>query len=313
VPASGFSRIRFVGIGMIACTVSRPRVYEGAGVPSEIEAELASAFELVEAPGDAEGVVVTPAVKVDAAYLDAAGRQLRIVANYAVGLDNVDLDAARERGIVVSNTPGVLTNATAEHAIGLVLSLLRRIGEGDRSLRRRDEWEWGPDFMVGESLEGKEVLVVGPGRIGRRVAALAEAHGARARFAGRADDLLELLRTADVVSLHCPLTPETRHLIDAPAFAAMRSTAVLVNTARGQVVDEAALVSALQAGAIAGAALDVFEREPTVSDELLAMENVVLTPHIASATRETRHAMGMLVVSALRAVLLEARTPENAV
>ncbi len=132
-------------------------------------------------------------------------------------------------------------------------------------------------------------------------------------FAGRTDDLLELLRTADVVSLHCPLTPETRHLIDAAALAAMKPTAVLVNTARGQVVDEAALVSALQAGTIAGAALDVFEHEPAVSEELLAMENVVLTPHIASATRETRHAMGMLVVSALRAVLLEGRTPENAV
>ena len=142
-------------------------------MPAEIEQELAESFELVAALGGADGVVVTPAVAVDAAFLDAAGPQLRIVANYAVGLDNVDLDATRERGIVVSNTPGVLTNATAEHAIALVLTLLRRIGEGDRSLRRRDSWEWGPDFMVGESLEGKEVLVVGPGRIGRRVAELA--------------------------------------------------------------------------------------------------------------------------------------------
>jgi glyoxylate reductase len=167
--------------------------------------------------------------------------------------------------------------------------------------------------MVGESLEGKELLVVGPGRIGRRVAELALAHGARPTFAGRDDDLLDLLPTADVVTLHCPLTPETRHLVDDAALAAMKPTAVLVNTARGLVVDEAALVSALEAGSIAGAALDVFEHEPAVSEELLAMENVVLTPHIASATRETRHAMGMLVVSALRAVLLEGRTPPNAV
>ncbi len=282
-------------------------------MPAEIELELATHFELVASPSEAEGVVVTPAVRVDAAYLDSAGPQLRVVANYAVGIDNVDLDAARERGVVVSNTPGVLTNATAEHAIALVLALLRRIGEGDRSLRRRDHWEWGPDFMVGESLEGKEVLVVGPGRIGRRVAELAHAHGARATFAGRSDDLLELLPAADVVTLHCPLTPETRHLVDAEAFEAMKPTAVLVNTARGQVVDEAALVAALQEGSIAGAALDVFEDEPVVSEELLAMENVVLTPHIASATRETRHAMGMLVVSALRAVLLDGRTPPNAV
>jgi glyoxylate reductase len=298
---------------MIEYAVSRPRVHEAAGVPAEIEAELAASFDLIGAPSGADGVVVTPAVSVDAAFLDAAGTQLRIVANYAVGIDNVDLDATRERGIVVSNTPGVLTNATAEHAIGLVLALLRRIAEGDRALRRRDSWDWGPDFMVGESLEGKELLVVGPGRIGRRVAELALAHGARPTFAGRDDDLLDLLAGADVVTLHCPLTPETRHLVDTEALAAMKPTAVLVNTARGLVVDEAALVEALQAGRIAGAALDVFEHEPAVSEELLTMENVVLTPHIASATRETRNAMGMLVVSALRAVLLEGRTPPNAV
>jgi lactate dehydrogenase-like 2-hydroxyacid dehydrogenase len=288
-------------------------VHEAAGVPAEIEEELAASFELVGAPRGADGVVTTPAIPVDEAFLDAAGPQLRIVANYAVGLDNIDFDATRARGIVVSNTPGVLTNATAEHAIALMLALLRRVVEGDRSLRRRDEWEWGPDFMVGEGLEGKEVLVVGPGRIGTRVGELAHAHGANASFAGREDDLHALLRDADVVTLHCPLTPETRHLIDEGALAAMKPSAVLVNTARGPVVDESALVSALQRGELAGAALDVFEREPVVTEELLGMENVVLTPHIASATRETRHAMGMLVVSALKAVLLEDRIPENAV
>lgn len=230
-----------------------------------------------------------------------------------MGLDNIDLEAAHERGVVVTNTPGVLTNATAEHTIGLALALLRRVAEGDRALRRRDAWEWGPDFMVGEGLEGKELLVVGPGRIGRRVAQLSEAHGASVVFAGRDDDLHARLATADVVSLHCPLTPHTRHLIDADALAALKPTAVLVNTARGPVVDERALVAALMAGSIAGAALDVFEHEPAVSKELLTMENVVLTPHIASATREARLAMGMLVVSALRAVLIEGRTPSNAV
>jgi glyoxylate reductase len=293
--------------------VSRPRVHEAAGVPEEIERELAHSFELVDAPVGADGVVVTPAVPVDAAYLDAAGPQLRIVANYAVGLDNIDLTAARERGVVVTNTPGVLTNATAEHAIGLLLALLRRISEGDRSLRRRDHWEWGPDFMIGEGLEGKAVLVVGPGRIGRRVGELADAFGAQVRFGGRDDSVRALLATVDVVTLHCPLTEQTRHLVDADAFAAMKPTAVLVNTARGPVVDESALVDALRSGSIAGAALDVFEDEPRVSEELLTMENVVLTPHIASATREARLAMGMLCVSALRAVLLEGRTPPNAV
>jgi glyoxylate reductase len=167
--------------------------------------------------------------------------------------------------------------------------------------------------MVGEGLENKEVLVVGPGRIGRRVAELAEAHGARAAFAGRGDDLLAALASADVVTLHCPLTPDTRHLIGADALDAMKSTAVLVNTARGPVVDEAALVSALEDGTIAGAALDVFEHEPAVPEELLRMDNVVVTPHIASATRDARLAMGRLVVSALRAVLLEGRVPDNAV
>jgi glyoxylate reductase len=288
-------------------------VHEAAGIPAEIEQELRASFELVDSPSGADGVVVTPAVTVDAAFLDGAGVRLRIVANYAVGLDNIDLEAAHERGVVVTNTPGVLTNATAEHTIGLTLALLRRIAEGDRALRRRDAWEWGPDFMVGEGLEGKELLVVGPGRIGRRVAQLSEAHGARVAFAGRDDDLRARLATADVVSLHCPLTPQTRHLIDADALAALKPTAVLVNTARGPVVEERALVAALEAGSIAGAALDVFEHEPAVSEELLAMENVVLTPHIASATREARLAMGVLVLSALRAVLIEGRTPSNAV
>ena len=282
-------------------------------MPAEIERELAASFELVDAPNGADGVVTTPAIPVDEAFLDAAGPRLRIVANYAVGLDNIDLDATRARGVVVSNTPGVLTNATAEHAIALMLALLRRVVEGDRSLRRRDSWEWGPDFMVGEGLSGKEVLVVGPGRIGTRVGELSLAHGARPSFAGRGDDLGALLGAADVVTLHCPLTRETRHLIDADVLAAMKPTAVLVNTARGPVVDESALVGALQRGELAGAALDVFEHEPRVTEELLELENVVVTPHIASATRETRHAMGMLVVSALRAVLLEGRIPENAV
>jgi glyoxylate reductase len=282
-------------------------------VPAEIAAELAESFEPIDSPDGADGVIVTPAVLVDAAFLDRVGPQLRIVANYAVGIDNLDLDAIRERGVVASNTPGVLTNATAEHTIALLLALLRRVVEGDRSLRRRDPWEWGPDFMVGEGLEGKEVLVVGPGRIGRRVAELAVAHGARVALAGRDDDLQALLASADVVTLHCPLTPETRYLVDSRALATMKPTAILVNTSRGPVVDEDALVAALCEGTIGGAALDVFEREPAVPEELLAMDNVVVTPHVASATRETRLAMGQLVVSALRAVLLEGRTPPNAV
>jgi glyoxylate reductase len=293
--------------------MARPRVHEAAGMPAEIERELRESFELVPSVVGAHGVVVTPAVMVDAAFLDAAGPQLRVVANYAVGIDNLDLDAAREREVVLTNTPGVLTNATAEHALGLMLALFRRIAEGDRSLRRRDSWEWGPDYMVGESLESKTVLVVGAGRIGRRVGELVEALGASVVLAGRDADLRSLLALADVVTLHCPLTSDTRHLIDGSALALMKPTAILVNTARGPVVDEAALVHALAEGSIAGAALDVYELEPAVSKELLAFENVVLTPHIASATRDARRAMGMLCISALRAVLLEDRAPPNAV
>jgi len=293
--------------------MARPRVFEAADVPQEIERELHEAFEMVDTAAGADGVIVTPAIRVDGAYLDGVGEQLRIVANYAVGIDNVDVEAARERGVVVTNTPGVLTNATAEHTLALMLALLRRVAEGDRSLRRRDPWEWGPDFMVGEGLEGKRVLVVGRGRIGRRVGELVEALGATATFARRGDDLHALLADADVVTLHCPLTPQTRHLLDAAALRAMKPTAILVNTARGAVVDEAALVRALDEDAIGGAALDVFEHEPTVSEELLVLENVVVTPHIASATHEARLAMGRLCVSALRAVLLEGRVPANAV
>ncbi len=292
---------------------ARPRVHLATPVPLAIEQALAHDFELVPSASGADGIVATPAVTVDAAYIDAAGPQLRIVANYAVGTDNVDLEHARRRGVVVTNTPDVLTNAVAELTIALILALLRRICEGDRMIRRREPWRIAPEFMLGESLEGKELLVVGPGRIGKRVAQLADAHGARATFAGRGDDLHARLRDADVVSLHVPLTRETRHLIDDPALAVMKPTAILVNTARGQVVDERALVAALRAGSLAGAALDVYEFEPEVSEGLLELDNVVLTPHIASATRDTRLAMGMLCVDALRAVLLEGRTPSNAV
>jgi glyoxylate reductase len=291
----------------------RPRVHLAERVPAEVEAALAADFELVPAVVGADGVVTVLTVVVDDAYLDAAGPQLRIVANYAVGVNNIDLEAARRRGIVVSNTPDVLTGATAELALTLMLSLLRRVTEGDRFVRRREPWQFSLEFMLGESLDGKTLLIVGPGRIGRETARLAEAFGATAIYGGRGDPLPELFAGADIVSIHCPLTAETHHLVDAALLARMRPTAILVNTARGPIVDEAALVHALRSGAIAGAALDVFEFEPVVTEELLAMENVVLSPHLGSATRRTREAMGMLAVDALRAVLLEGRRPANAV
>ena len=290
-----------------------PRVHVTAPVPREVEEALAASFELVPDPAGADGVLTVLTVRVDDGFLGAAGPQLRVVANYAVGVDNIDLEAARRRGVVVANTPDVLTGATAELAVALMLALLRRVVEGDRFVREGRPWEFSLEFMLGEGLEGRELLIVGPGRIGRATARLAEAFGARPTLAGRADPLADLLPGADVVSLHTPLTPQTRHLVGADELALLRPTAVLVNTARGPVVDEAALVAALEAGALAGAALDVYEREPEVTEALRALPNVVLTPHLGSATRDTRVAMGMLCVDALRAVLLEGRVPANAV
>jgi glyoxylate reductase len=291
----------------------RPRVHVVERVPSEVEEALARDFELVGTSVGVEGIVAMLTVRIDDAYLDAVGPELRVVANYAVGVDNVDLDAARRRGVVVTNTPDVLTAATAELAMALLLALVRRVAEGDRFVRRRDEWRFSLEFMLGTGLAGKTLLVVGPGRIGRATGRLAEAFGMHIVFAGRSDALAPLLADADVVSVHCPSTPETRHLVDAAALASMKPTAVLVNTARGPIVDEGALVDALRAGTIAGAALDVYEREPEVHEGLLELDNVVLTPHLGSATRDVRVAMGMLCVEGLRAVLLEDRIPANAV
>jgi lactate dehydrogenase-like 2-hydroxyacid dehydrogenase len=291
----------------------RPRVHVTGPVPARIADELGRDFELVEDPSGADGILPLLDTTVDDAYLERAGPRLKVVANYGVGVNNVDLDAAKRRGIRVTNTPDVLTRTTAELAITLMLTLLRRVAEGDRMLRRREPWQFSLEFMLGESLDGKVLGIVGAGRIGRETARLAEAFGATAIYAGRADPLAELLGRADIVSLHCPLTAETRHLIDGAAFASMKRSAVLVNAARGPIVDEAALVDALRRGVIAGAALDVFEFEPAVTEELLSLENVVLSPHLGSATRRTREAMGMLAVEALRAVLLRGERPPNTV
>jgi glyoxylate reductase len=293
--------------------IMTPRVHVSDRVPSEVEQALRASFEIVPSVRGADGVVTMLTVTVDDAYLEAAGPQLKIVANYAVGVNNIDLEAARRRGVIVSNTPDVLTRATAEIALTLMLSLLRRVTEGDRFVRRQEPWQFSLEFMLGERLEGKTVLIVGSGRIGRETARLVEAFGAAPVLAGRDADLDQLLGEADIVSLHVPLTSQTRHLIDARRLGLMKRSAVLINTARGPVVDEAALAAALRAGALAGAGLDVYEHEPVVHEDLLRLENVVLAPHLGSATRDTRIAMGMLCVEALRVVLLEGRTPANVV
>jgi len=265
----------------------------------------------------AVAVVATLTDRVDAAVLDAAGPGLRVVANVAVGYDNVDVAAARARGVVVTNTPGVLDDATADLTMGLVLAAARRIPEGDRFLRRGTPWVWGPRMMTGLDLSAGATLgIVGYGRIGRAVARRARGFGMRllatpsrsrvydadadgVRFA----ELDDLLAEADVVTLHVPLTDATRHLIGAAALARMKPTALLVNTARGGVVDTEAMVEALRAGRIGGAALDVFEDEPHVDPRLLELEQVVLTPHLGSAGDRTRSAMCLLAVRNVAAVL----------
>ncbi|MGH9331546.1 MAG: 2-hydroxyacid dehydrogenase [Vicinamibacterales bacterium] len=279
--------------------------------------------ELRERVHDKHALVCLLTDRIDAAVIDA-GRNLRIIADVAVGYDNIDLAQAEARGIVVTNTPDVLTEAVAEFTWGLILSVTRRITEGDRLVRAGGWKRWALDFMLGAELGGKQLGIVGLGRIGRAVAARAPAFGMsvvyhrgdhrtrlkpRATTAGgtslqaRPSSFDELLVTSDVVSIHTPLTPDTRHLIDQRALARMKRTAYLINTSRGPVVDEAALAWALRERLIAGAALDVYEKEPIVPPDLLSLDNVVLAPHLGSATRETRTAMADLAVSNVLAVL----------
>ena len=264
--------------------------------------------ELLVLVAGADVVLTQLGDRVDDELLEAAGPDLRCVCNVAVGHDNVDLAAAARRGVAVTNTPGVLDDATADIALGLILAATRRLGEGERLIRAGRPWRWSMDFLLGRGLRDKLLGVVGLGAIGGRVAGRARAFGMRVAYNNRGEapaaltgpleaerlELDELLARADVVSLHCPLTEQTRHLIGARELGLMKPTATLVNTSRGPVVDEAALVVALREGQIAAAGLDVFEREPEVEPGLLELENVVLVPHLGSATLETRSAMAEL-------------------
>ena len=235
--------------------------------------------------------------------LIAAASNLRVIANVAVGYDNIDIAAARERGIIVTNTPDVLTNSVAEFTWALILSVARRVVEGDR-LVRRGAWKgWALDFMPGMELAGKQLGIIGRGRIGRAVADKAAAFGMRVVFAKHDVSFDELLVGSDIISIHVPLTAETRHLLNRKALVRMKRSAYLINTSRGPIVDEEALAWALSEGLLAGAALDVYEREPEIHPELLKHENVVLAPHLGSATRETRTAMAELAVRNVAEVL----------
>jgi glyoxylate reductase len=266
--------------------------------------------ELKRRLADKDALICVLTDKIDGEIMDA-GPALKVIANIAVGYDNIDVAAARKRGIIITNTPDVLTEAVAELTWALILGIARRVAEGDRLIRAGKWTRWGLDFMLGTELHGKQLGIVGAGRIGRAVAAKAPAFGMKTVFARRSPDardpdyvsLDQLLVSSDVVSIHTPQTSQTVHLIDKKAFARMKRSALLINTARGPIVDEDALVWALDERLIAGAGLDVYEKEPQVHPGLLHRENVLLVPHLGSATRETRTAMAELAVRNALAVL----------
>jgi lactate dehydrogenase-like 2-hydroxyacid dehydrogenase len=309
---------------------AKPRVIVTRKIPAACETEAARLFDAVlnrddvplttdqlkDALKSADGLLPTVTDKITADVLATEPLRAKIIANFGVGFNNIDIQAAKARGLTVTNTPDVLTDDTADIAMTLLLMVARRAGEGERHVRSKSWTGWRPTHMQGTKVSGKTLGLVGLGRIAKAVGKRAH-HGFGMRivfhdpFPPKPEDvkaldaeqkgtLEEVLREADFVSLHCPAMPETRHLINAERLGQMKKGAFLINSARGDVVDEAALIKALQAGTIAGAGLDVFEREPVVSPELLTMENVVLFPHLGSATTETRVAMGMRAIENLK-------------
>lgn len=272
--------------------------------------------ELREAVATADALLPTVTDKISAEVLGADPRRTRIIANFGVGYNNIDVEAAKAAGIAVTNTPDALTDCTADLAMTLLLSAARRAGEGERHLREGSWTGWRPTHMLGTKVTGKTLGIIGLGRIGQAVARRAH-HGFGMKIlyftrtpvpADQIEDLdaelctlEQLLARSDFVSLHCPSTPDTRHLMNAETLALMKPESFLINSARGDVIDESALVDALRSGTIAGAGLDVYDGEPAVRPELAQMENVVLLPHLGSATTETRVAMGMRAVANLEA------------
>lgn len=282
--------------------------------------------ELVEKVKGVDALLCLLTDRIDGDLVDAAGPQLKVVSNYAVGFDNIDVKALTDRGVVVTNTPSDEVNeAVAEHTWALILSLTRRIVESDEATRRGGYKGWEPDIFLGSSLIGKTLGIVGMGRIGSMVARRAKGFNMTVLYNKRQPDpkaeaelgvkfasLDELLGASDIVSLHVPLTEETRHMINAESLAKFKKGSYLINTARGPVVKEKDLVTALRDGHLRGAGLDVFDNEPNIDPELIGMENVILTPHIASGTIESRDKMGQMAVSAILSVTKDQK-PENIV
>jgi len=307
----------------------RARLYLARPLPDPVMAVIRERFSLTAAPADsppsasailaairdAQAVICTLNERFDRDLL-AAAPSLRVIANYAVGYNNIDTDAAKARGVIVTNTPDVLTNATADITWALILAVARRVVEGDQ-LVRQDRWAgWSPTQLLGVDLTGKTLGIIGMGRIGQAVARRALGFEMNVLYWSRGEQPLpsanpawqrvsfeELVRRSDFLSLHVPLTPDTRHLINEEALRLMKPTAFLINAARGPVVDEAALVTALREGRLAGAGLDVYEHEPVLHVGLRELSQVVLLPHLGSATTETRIKMGMMCVENVLAVL----------
>lgn len=303
--------------------IARPVVVVTRTLPESIEARMAELFDvrivdpsrLADALRDADVLVPTIVDRIDAALIAGAGDRLRLIANYGNGVDHIDLRAARARNIIVTNTPGVLTDDAADMAMALILAVPRRLSEGERLVRSGEWGGWGPTAMLGRRVSGKALGILGMGRIGQAIAMRARGFGLKVHYHNRhrLPDIVEravdatwhpqlddMLTEIDILSINCPHNASTHHLIDARRLELLGRRGYLINIARGEIVDEPALIAVLENGRIAGAGLDVFEHEPAVDPRLLALDNVVLLPHMASATIEARHATGEKVIANIR-------------
>lgn len=319
---------------------NRPKVIVTRKLPDSIETRMAELFDvtlnLADAPMSADALkaavaeadVLVPTVTddINADVLAAAGEQLTLIANFGAGVDHIDLTAAKQRGIKVTNTPGVLTEDTADLTMALLLSVPRRLFEGEKILRAGAWTGWTPTFLMGSRIEGKRLGIIGMGRIGRAVARRARAFNMAVHYHNRTqlpaevegeleatywEDLDQMLARMDIVSVNCPLTADTQHLLNRARLKKLQPHAVIINTARGEIIDEEALADLIEVGRIAGAGLDVFEAEPTINAKLLELDNVVLLPHMGSATREARTAMGEKVLINIQAYADGHRPPDR--
>ena len=318
----------------------RPKVIVTRKLPDSIETRMAELFDvtlnLSDKPLDKEALkkavasadVLVPTVTdtIDAEVIEAAGKKLKLIANFGAGVNHIDVAAAQEKGIAVTNTPGVLTEDTADLAMALILSVPRRLFEGEKILRSGEWTGWTPTFLMGRRIQGKRLGIIGMGRIGSAIARRAKAfnmavhYHKRKRLPGEVereleatywDDLDEMLSRMDFVSINCPLTEETHHLLDRARLKKLQPHAVIINTARGEIIDEESLADLIEVGRIAGAGLDVFEQEPEINPKLLELDNVVLLPHMGSATIEARMAMGEKVLINIRAFVDGHRPPDR--